>query len=90
MTDLGVIKLNSVFFGIFDLIQNNYSTRQLAYEAAEEIFGQRCITAFGEKMRKFSDYDVFLASYNRATRNNIKNNSNSCSKLANIFYTDTI
>ena len=74
MTDSGVIRLNAVFFGIFESIQNNYSTRQLAYEAAEEIFGQRCVTAFGEKMRKFSDYHVFLASYNRATRTSIKSN----------------
>lgn len=74
MTDSGVIRLNAVFFGIFESIQNNYSTRQLAYEAAEEVFGQRCVTAFGEKMRKFSDYNVFLASYNRATRTSIKSN----------------
>jgi len=74
MTDSGIIRLNAVFFGIFESIQNNYSSRQLAYEAAEEIFGQRCFVAFGEKMRKFSDYHVFLASYNRASRITIKSN----------------
>lgn len=74
MTDSGVIRLNAVFFCIFESIQNEYSTRQLAYEAAEDIFGQRCLAAFGEKMRKFSDYHVFLASYNRATRTSIKSN----------------
>lgn len=74
MTDSGVIRLNAVFFCIFESIQNEYSTRQLAYEAAEDIFGQRCLAAFGEKMRKFSDYHVFLASYNRATRASIKSN----------------
>lgn len=74
MTDSGVIRLNAVFFCIFESIQNEYSTRQLAYEAAEDIFGQRCLAAFGEKMRKFSDYNVFLASYNRATRTSIKSN----------------
>ena len=74
MTDSGVIKLNAVFLGIFESIQNSYVSRQLAYEAAEEIFSQRCLAAFGEKMRKFSDYHVFLASYNRATRTSIKSN----------------
>jgi hypothetical protein len=74
MDNSGIIKLNSVFFGIFESIQNDYLSRQLAYEATEEIFGERCLVAFGEKMRKFSDYHVFLASYNRATRITIKSN----------------
>ena len=74
MTDSGVIRLNAVFFGIFESIQNEYDSRLQAYEAAEVIFSERCLTAFGEKMRKFSDYHVFLASYNRATRSSIKSN----------------
>lgn len=67
-----IIRLNEVFYGIFEAKQRLYEKRMDAYEAAERVFEDKMDLAFGCRLRKFRDYETFLRSYNRDTKKSLK------------------